>query len=91
MKKILLMASTFLLLGLGSVNAQNNTATTTKTIQSKTTTHVTKSGNPDRRFKENKSQTKVVKVRKDGQPDMRYKENKATSKTVQKKEKSANN
>ena len=48
------------------------------------TTHVTKSGEPDKRYKENKATVKETAgpKKKDGTPDMRYKENKETKKTT---------
>ncbi|MBS1645232.1 MAG: hypothetical protein JST36_09365 [Bacteroidetes bacterium] len=76
MKKVILFVAAFLMIGLANVQAQG-VAPAPKAPQTQNATHVTKTGAPDRRFKENK-QTEVAPkhVRKDGQADMRFKENK---------------
>lgn len=64
MKKIFVLVFAVMMMGLNNLNAQ---------------THVTKSGAPDKRYKENKTTAPVAKkgpLKKDGTPDMRYKANK---------------
>lgn len=75
MKKLILFVAAFVLFGLASASAQG-----VAPAAKQATTHVTKKGTPDRRFKENKTtaahSAAAVKTRADGQPDMRYKANK---------------
>lgn len=66
------------------VDAQ--TVTRVQTKETRKITHTTKSGAPDKRFKENKTTKTTVAsgpVKKDGTPDMRYKANKKTTVSVQ--------
>ena len=91
MKKIFLLVLAVITIGMTGVYAQTPQKATTTTTQTKTV-HVTKSGAPDKRYKENKttttSQTKVAgPVKKDGTPDMRYKANKTTTTTTTTKSK----
>ena len=75
MRKIFFLVAAVLMLHSGMLYAQTAT---------KKTTHVTKSGEPDKRYNEKKTtvmQTAGPK-KKDGTPDMRYKENKETKKTT---------
>lgn len=68
MKKIFALVFAIMMLSLHGVQAQ--TATKTQ--------HLTKSGAPDKRYKENKTAPAEQKgpKKKDGTPDMRYKANK---------------
>jgi len=68
MKKIFALVFAVMMLSLNGVQAQTPTKTT----------HVTKSGAPDKRYKENKTAPAAEKgpLKKDGTPDKRYKANK---------------
>lgn len=69
MKKIFVLVFAVMMMGLNNLSAQTPAKTT----------HVTKSGAPDKRYKENKTTAPVAKkgpLKKDGTPDMRYKVNK---------------
>lgn len=69
MKKLFVLIAAIMMMGLNSLQAQ---------APAQKTTHVTKSGAPDKRYKENKQPkaTKAAPTKKDGTPDMRYKANK---------------
>lgn len=76
MKKVILFVAAFLMIGLANVQAQG-VAPAPTAPQTQKATHVTKTGAPDRRYKENKAtEVAPTHVRKDGQADMRYKANK---------------
>jgi len=83
MKKIFLIIA--LIISYSGVSLAQTAAPVKQTAtKTSTTTHVTQSGKPDKRFKENKMETtKAAPLKKDGTPDMRYKANKKTT-TVQK-------
>jgi hypothetical protein len=86
MKKLLLLAAAFIMLGIAPVSAQTKTA-----VKQTNITKTTQAGKPDRRFKANKATTTTTATttagptKKDGTPDMRYKANKTTTSTTIKK------
>lgn len=65
MKKLILLATAFIMLGTAPIYSQKSVAKTKNTV-----TKMKKDGTPDKRFKDNKN------LKKDGSPDKRYKENK---------------
>jgi hypothetical protein len=65
MKKLILLAAAFMMLGTAPIYAQKTNEKTKTTV-----TKTKKDGTPDKRFKDNKN------LKKDGTPDKRYKENK---------------
>lgn len=87
MNKLILLLAAIITFGLGQAQAQTpktaQAAQPAKTTTQTKTVHVTKSGAPDKRYKENKA-TKTVSgpLKKDGTPDMRYKANKTTKTTT---------
>lgn len=81
----LLTLLTAAILAFGSTQAQTVQQTTAATKQK--ATHTTKSGTPDKRYKENKMSASSAAAptgptKKDGTPDMRYKANKSTKMTT---------
>lgn len=84
MKKLFWMIAALITISTAAF-AQTAPAAQVKTTTSshKATSHTTKSGAPDKRFKENKTATsttvKAGPLKKDGTADMRYNANKTTT------------